>query len=106
MGGFEKWKESLKGKQVKVLDRMLFIKKTALNKKTDDRCEAGWAKTPYCGGELTDREEKLFRSNLKRTEAMLKKEIQAITDEIHSRGMKTADEMDEENNNEQPTLKF
>ena len=43
---------------------------------------------------------------MKKQQGQLKKEIQAITEEIHSRDMKTADEMDEENNNEQPTLKF
>ena len=105
MPTYEDWKESLKKRSIKALDRMLFIKNTALNKKNPN-CEAGWKGTPYCNPKLTKKEKELIKSNMERTEAMLKQEIQAITDEIHSREMKTADEMDEENNNEQPTLKF
>ena len=105
MPTYEDWKESLKKRSIKALDRMLFIKNTALNKKNPN-CEAGWKGTPYCNPKLTKKEKELIKSNMERTEAMLKQEIQAITDEIHDREELTAEELEAKKSGEQPTLKF
>ena len=91
---------------------MLQIKKIALTKKTKKIdngnlfCEEGGKQTWICGAELKGNDPKHLKKEMKKPEGQLKNEIQAITDEIHARGKLTADEIDEKNNNEQPTLKF
>ena len=100
------FKEILQKKRLKTLDRMLFIKKSALNKK-DPKCEGGWKGTDYCNPVLKgDKEIDLFNKEMEKSIGRLKFEIQAITDEIHARGKLTADEFDAKKSGEQPTLKF
>jgi len=100
------FKEILQKKRLKTLDRMLFIKKSALNKK-DPKCEAGWKDSPYCNPVLRDEKEiEHFRNEMEKPIGRLKFEIQAITDEIHARGELTADEIEAKKSGEQPTLKF
>lgn len=87
---------------------MLFIKKSALNKK-DPNCKnnEGWKDTTYCNPVLKgDKEIDLFNKEMEKSIGRLKFEIQAITDEIHNRGKLTADEFEEKKSGEQPTLKF
>ena len=112
MVGFEKWKESLKSKKIKVLDKMLQIKKIALTKKTKKidngklYCEEGGKQTWICGAELQGKDIKHLEKEMKKSIGQLKNEIQAITDEIHDRGELTAEELEAKNSSEQPTLKF
>lgn len=102
---FDEYKETLTKKTLKMLDRMLFIKQTALNKK-DPKCKAGWKGTDYCNPKLRKQEIKRVNKEMKKSIGQLKNEIQAITDEIHDREELTAEELEAKKNREQPTLKF
>tara|TARA_X000000950_G_C13775658_1_gene602868 strand:+ start:806 stop:1141 length:336 start_codon:yes stop_codon:yes gene_type:complete len=111
MVNFETWKKSLESKEITVLDKMLQIKKIALTKKTmkiDGKlyCEEGGKQTWICGAELQGKDPKRLKKEMTKPQGQLENEIQAITEEIHSRGELTAEELELKKSSEQPTLKF